>query len=186
MTLPPEAKSGPPLHVVPAWERRACARSLLGRSDEKGHAIYLRKRRKACISKTGVVSQAGTLRTGAGDPALKTPSFSQGGPLRAALANGSAVRSAPRPTGFEPMGGSQKRKTSLAARLKTNGWAVRGSACAWRRPRPLRRSAPSRARCGCSASALRSRPQWGSNPWEGDGNEKNLAGSEVKNSRVGR
>ena len=58
--------------------------------------------------------------------------------------------------------------------------AVRGSACAWRRPRPLRRSAPSRARCGCSASALRSRPQWGSNPWEGERYEKTSLAARLK------
>lgn len=115
-TLLPEAKNGQPSHMVPTWERKTCTRSRLGRTGEKGHTIYLRKRRKSRLSKTVVFSQGGTLRADAGDSAPKTPLFSRARSMLQALSWLRILEIDGWNSGFEPMRGHQKRKTSLVAR----------------------------------------------------------------------
>lgn len=62
---------------VPAWERSGRARSRLGRDGEKGHRVYLRKRRGPPLPKAASFSQAGTLRRKAADSVLQQQGFSQ-------------------------------------------------------------------------------------------------------------
>ena len=115
-TLLPEEKNGQPAHMVPTWERKTCTRSRLGRTGEKSHTIYLRKRRKSRFSKTVVFSQGETLRADAGDSAPKTPLFSRARSMLQALSWLRILEIDGWNSGFEPMRGHQKRKTSLVAR----------------------------------------------------------------------
>ena len=76
----------------------------------------------------------------------------------------SRISSAPRPFGFDPMRGQQKRRPTFADRLNMLWWAVRGSACC----AGGRCGASRLARCAGKCSRISSAPRpFGFDPMQG-------------------